>query len=149
NGYHAINHFGPGNRCVRVYCDGTEGNAHQNIQGVRMKLIKLADLDVCGGQKWRSDPLNLSYGKLVQTNLHDQILAAQSGECAEASARATPIAHVSVDILDDKGTVLETRDLREEIESHALGDAATFALHGSGLLDLRLEPKCAWSPIPD
>jgi hypothetical protein len=147
NNYHAINPPGPGNPCLKAYVDGTEGDAHQNIQGVQMKLIQLADVGECT-PKWTSDPLTLGYGELQQTNINDRMTASKGGECTEARAREIPTAHVSVSILDVNKKVIETRDLLQDAEVSVLKGAGKLTYHNTGLLDMELDPTCNWSPIP-
>ena len=33
--------------CLKAYGEGTEGNAHENIEGISMHLKKLEDLNQC------------------------------------------------------------------------------------------------------
>ena len=147
NGYHAIVRYGPNNRCIRAYVDGTEGNAHLNVQGIRMKLIQLADTSECV-PKWTSQPTLLAYGSLTQINISEQTVAAQGGECAEAKARAIPTVHTSISILDSDQKVIETKDLIPDAQVTALKGAGQFRLHNTGLLDMELDPRCFWSLIP-
>jgi hypothetical protein len=117
-----------------------------------MKVRQLADLEPCT-TKWTSpEPMVLTYGKLMQADVHDQIVASggSGGQgCDELRAQYAPTPHVTVTILDSDGKTLETEDLREEIEAAALNGAATFTRHSSGRVDMHLEPKCSWNPVPN
>jgi len=150
-GYVDYHHYGVGRRCMTCYCDGSQGNAHCNLMGLQMKIRRLADLDPCAA-KWSSpEPIALTYGRLIQTDVHDQIVASGGSGgvgCDELKAQYAPTSHVTITILDSNGKVVETEDLREEIEATALSGAATFTRHSSGRIDMHLDPKCSWSPVP-
>jgi hypothetical protein len=128
--------------CITAYADGRDGNAHQNIEGIRMKLVRVLDRDECT-PKWRSEPFTLTYGRLVQQDVHSRQLAASAGACDEARARGIPVPHVRVEFLDNAGKVVETTaDLLDGVDVSALDNAVSVKLNPSGLVDFNLAALC-------
>jgi hypothetical protein len=130
------------NTCLTAYADGRDGNAHQNIEDIRMKLVRVLDRDECN-PKWRSEALTLPYGRLLQQDLHAQRQAASSGACDEGRARGIPVPHVRVEFLNNAGKVIEaTADLLEGVDIAGLDNAVNIKLNASGLVDFNLAPQC-------
>ncbi|MGA7410613.1 MAG: hypothetical protein WBW33_09005 [Bryobacteraceae bacterium] len=130
--------------CITAYADGRDGNAHQNIQDIRIKVMRLEDRDECN-PKWRSDVFTLPYGSLAQQDVHDRIRASSAGDCDAARARAIPIAHVRVE-WPDNGNIVT--DLTEGIDVPALDGSVSVKLNSNGLVEFTLSPQCIWRVRP-
>ena len=136
------------NTCLTAYADGRDGNAHQNIEDIRMKLVRVLDRDECN-PKWRSEVLILPYGRLLQQDVHGRQVAASTGACDEARARGIPAPHVRVEFLDNAGKVIETTaDLLEGVDIAALDKVVSIKLNPSRLVDLSLVPQCILRVTP-
>lgn len=147
NGYHAIVPNQPHIRCLRAYVDGTEGNAHLNIQGISYHVIKLDDLNPCV-PAINLTPTELKYYDLTQVNLADSINAAKGGECAAAAAKAPPTATETVELLDSAKKHVETVSLISGAPVDAKTVKVEFQLALDGSLNMTATPKCVYHPMP-
>jgi hypothetical protein len=157
NGYRSIVWNLPANRCLKAYCDGTEGNAHQNIQGIQYHLIKLDDLDPCvpaitvpaaSDDASKVVPLELKYYDLTQFDLTAAINTAKGGECAVAAPKAPPSATEAVELMDSSKKHLEFVSLIPGATVDAQTVDVEFALGLDGKLNMKANPKCEYHPMP-
>jgi hypothetical protein len=147
NNYHAIVPDQPHMRCLRAYVDGTEGNAHLNIQGIQYHLIKLDDLSPCV-PAINIPLIELKYYGLVQFNLADTINAAKGGECSVVAAKAPPTATETVELLDSSKKHVETVTLIPGASVGAKTVKVDFALGLDGSLSMEATPQCVYHPMP-
>jgi len=147
NGYHAIVPNQPHIRCVRAYVDGTEGNAHQNIQGIVYHIIKLDDLNPCV-PAIHLPITELKYYDLTQMDLADSINAAKGGECAAAAARAPATTSETVELLDSAKKHIENVILIPGAPVDAKTVNVNFALGLDGSLNMTATPQCVYHPMP-
>ena len=111
NGYGVVVWNQPNMGCLKAYGEGTEGNAHENIEGISMHLKKLEDLNQCASTivvPQGKDPhglqrVELKYYDLTQLSLSDAIAQSKGGGCSEATAIAPPMSSERVDLRDSLG----------------------------------------------
>lgn len=142
-GHNYHNYSRTASHCIHLYCEGGDGDAWENIQGVRLKLKRLVDVPLCSPSAIVTT-VELPYGVLSQLRLQDTVNTA-IGVCKDASASATPQIHVVADILDSSDKLAETRDLLPNIPATALGGAASFSMSDQWLLDMKVTPSCRWT----
>ncbi len=147
NGYHAIVPDQPHFRCLRAYVDGTQGNAHLNIQGIKYHLIKLDDLNPCVPATTLPS-VELKYYNLTQVNLADTISAAEGGECADAAKKSPPSATETVELLDSGKRHIETVTLIPGASVSAKTVKVDFPLTLDGALSMTATPVCIYHPRP-
>jgi hypothetical protein len=129
------------NGCIRLYCEGDDGDAWENIMGVRLKLRQLVDVAQCAEPV--SSSVNLQYGQLEQIRLDEQVKKAV-GVCQAAAAQGTPNIRTTAAIHDSAGKDVEARDLDINVPQTALNGALTLSLGNSWLLDAKLQPSCSF-----
>ena len=147
NGYHAIVWNQPAMRCLKAYCEGTEGNAHQNIEGLQYHVMKLDDLDPCV-PPITVPATEVKYYDLAQINLADAINAAKGGECAAVAAKAPPMTTETVDLMDASKKHLEFVSLISGATVDAKTVNVEFSFGLDGYLNIRATPKCEYHPMP-
>jgi hypothetical protein len=127
--------------CIHLYCEGDDGDAWENIMGVRLKLRRLVDVPQCADPI--SSTVNLQYGQLEQIRLDEQVSKA-TGVCQAAAAQATPNIRTTATIHDSAGKDVEVRDLDINVPQTALNGALTLSLGSGWLLDAKLQPSCSF-----
>jgi hypothetical protein len=131
--------------CIRLYCEGDDGDAWENIMGVSLKLRRLVDVNQCADPQILSAPLK--YDGLVQLDLSDSLEKAQ-GICKDASGQYTPRVKIAMALHDSAGKDVQVLDLSENSTSEALDGAATFTVSNTGRLDATLKPVCSFHSSP-
>jgi len=156
NGYAVVVWNQPAMGCLKAYCEGTEGNAHQNIEGILMHLKKLEDMNQCTATMvvpQEKDPkgiqrMELKYYGLLQLSLSDAITQSKGGECAETVPIAPPMATETVELTDGSGKHLEYITLIPGATVSAKTVSVDFAMTTDGHLDVTATPKCEYHAMP-
>jgi len=156
NGYGVVVWNQPGMGCLKAYCEGTEGNAHENIEGILMHLKKLEDVNPCTNTivvPQDKDPqglqrVELKYYGLTQISLSDAIARSKGGECSETVAIAPPVSSEKVELTDSLGKHLEYVTLIPGAPVSAKTVNVDFAMTLDGQLDVTATPKCEYHALP-
>jgi len=118
--------------CIRIYCDGRDGSSHVKIAQVFMRERRSVATQECHSAVTGS--ADARPGELKQVQLD---FAGAKGGCID------PVYHVRIEVRDEKGKALITKDLSVDRREEAFNGILSFVVNSSGLLDVEYRVQSA------
>jgi hypothetical protein len=118
--------------CIRIYCDGRDGSSHVKIAQVFMRERRSVATQECHSALTGS--ADARPGDLKQVQLD---FAGAKGGCI------APVYRVRIEVRDEKGKVLITKDLSVDRREEAFNGILSFVVNSSGLLDVEYRVQSA------